>query len=206
MTKEAIKISLTEFMDFVNNSGSSKITVVQNAKNRREEEYAQYKDYWLKFRNRIKYVHKSNGTHNDLKELLKEINQDKIDNYRLAIKGYCSFWKKRKIEWFDPPRKTWTAGEIRIEINPELGLAIKDKVYIIKLFTTVNASMNKRHADLILTLMENELRSKVDEEVKFAVLDVKRGKLFESKKFDPVIVGLLYGEARSFETIWKSLN
>jgi hypothetical protein len=31
MSKESIKVSLTEFMNFVNKSGSSKVTVVQKA-------------------------------------------------------------------------------------------------------------------------------------------------------------------------------
>lgn len=205
MSKEPIKVSLTEFMNFVNKSGASKVTVVQKAKNRRDEEYAHYKDYWIKLREKIKSVHKSDGSHDNLKELLSEVNQDKVDNYKLAINGYCSFWKKKKIEWVEPPRKTWTVGDIKIEVNPELGLVLKDKVFVIKLFTTANDSMDKRHADLILTLMENELRSKVEAEVIFAVLDVKRGKLFENKNLDPSLKGLLNGEARSFETIWKSL-
>lgn len=205
MSKEPIKVSLTEFMNFVNKSGSLKVTVVQKAKNKREEEYAHFKDYWLKLRDKIKSIHKNNGTHADLKSLLDEISEDKAQNYYAAIEGYCSFWKKRKIEWVEPPRKTWSVGDIKIEVNPELGLVIKDKIYVIKLFTTANDSMDKRHADLILTLMEKELRSKVEEEVVFAVLDVKRGKLFENKNLDPTLCGLLNGEARSFETIWKSI-
>ena len=45
MAKELIKISLTEFMNFVNKSGSAKSTVVSNSKNKRDEEYEHYKDY-----------------------------------------------------------------------------------------------------------------------------------------------------------------
>lgn len=199
-------MSLTEFMNFVNRSGSSKATVVQKAKSKREEEYAHFKDYWLKFRDKIKAVHKSKGSHEDLKKVLEDISEDKVDNYKIAIEGYCTFWKKRNIEWCEPPRKTWIVGDVRIEINPELGLVIKDKVFVIKLFTNANDTLDKRHADLILTLMEQELRSKVEKEVDFAVLDVKRGKLFTKQGFDPVLAGLLNGEAKSFEVIWKSLS
>lgn len=206
MSKEPINVSLTEFMNFVNKSGSLKVTVVQKAKNNRDEEYAHYKDYWLKLREKIKSVHKLRGTHSDLRTLLDDISPDKILNYQAAIEGYCSFWKKRNIEWVEPPRKTWSIGDVKIEINPELGLVIKDKIYVIKLFTTANDNMDKRHADLILTLMEKELRVKVEKEIVFAVLDVKRGKLFENKNFDRSLTGLLVGEAKSFETIWKSID
>jgi hypothetical protein len=206
MSKEAVKVSLTEFMNFVNKSGSSKVTVVQKAKSKRDEEYAHFKDYWLKLRDKIKSVHKSQGTHGDLKELLNEVSDDKVENYRVAIDGYCAFWKRSKIEWCEPPRKTWSVGDVKIEINPELGVVMKDKVYVIKLFTNANDLLDKRHADLILTLMEQELRAKVKEEVVFAVLDVKRAKLFNNQNLDPVLVGLLQGEAKSFETIWKSIK
>lgn len=201
-----IKISLTEFMNFVNKSGSAKSTVVSNAKTKRDEEYAHYKDYWLKLREKIKAVHRINGTHDDLKEVISEVIDERKENYRIAVSGYCSFWKKRKIEWVDPPKKTWTIGDLRIELNPELGLVINKQIFIVKLFTTANNNLDKRHADLILTLMEKELRESVgDDNVIFAVLDVKRGKIFENKDHDTSLFSLLQGEAKSFEIIWKSM-
>lgn len=206
MPKEAIKISLTEFMNFVNKSGSAKLTVVSNAKNKRDEEYAHYKDYWLKLREKIKAVHRRNGTHDDLKEVIEEVIDERKENYRIAANGYCSFWKKRKIEWVEPPKKTWISGDLKIELNPELGLVINNQIFVVKLFTTANNNLDKRHADLILTLMEKELRESVeDDKVIFAILDVKRGKIFEKKNYDPSLFFLLQGEAKSFETIWKSM-
>lgn len=206
MPKETIKISLTEFMNFVNKSGSAKSTVVSNAKNKREEEYLHYKDYWLKLREKIKTVHRKNGTHDDLKTLISEVNDDRKENYRIAIEGYCSFWKRRKMEWVDPPKKIWSIGDIKIELNPELGLVINNQIYIIKLFTTANNKLDKKHAELILTLLENELRETVESHnVHFAVLDVKRGKLFEKTNHEISLFSLIQGEAKCFETIWKSI-
>ena len=98
MGKELIKISLTEFMNFVNKSGSAKSTVVSNSKNKRDEEYEHYKDYWLKLREKLKSVHKKAQTHDDLRALLDDIHSDKKVNYKAAIEGYIKFWKKRKIE------------------------------------------------------------------------------------------------------------
>lgn len=207
MSKDQIKISLTEFMNFVNKSGSAKSTVVSTAKRKREEEYKHFEDYWNPLKIKIKSVHKKHGNHEDLKEILNDINPDKKVNYSKSINGYCTFWKKRKIEWFNPPKKTWIDGDVKIELNPELGLQIKDVLYVIKLHTSANDAIDKRHADLILNLMEKELRSKVlGNEVIFAVLDVKKGKLFENKTKDVSLIPLLKGEVRSFETIWKNLS
>lgn len=194
MSKEPIKISLTEFMNSVNKSGSAKATVVNKSKNSREDEYEHYKDYWLRLREKISNVHKKSLSHGDLRELVNAIHPDKKNNYKEAIEGYIKFWKSRKIQWFNPPRKTWIIGDIRIELNPELGLEIKDKLYVIKLYTAAGSDIDKKHADLILNLMEKELRSKVGgSEVIFAVLDVKRGKLFENKTKDISLYPLLNG-------------
>lgn len=206
MAKELIKISLTEFMNYINRSGSQKTTVVISAKTRREEEYKIYTDYWLKLREQIKYVHKNNLPKEVLYSIVETVSEDKQDNYNAAINGYCSFWGKKKIEWVTPPRKTWIIGDIRIVLNPELGLKIKDRTYYIKLFTTSGNSIDKKHADLILTLMEQELREKADDtKTVFAVLDIKRGKLFEYLKKDTKIPLLLKAEARSFELLWNEL-
>lgn len=205
MIKETIKISLTEFMNYVNKSGSQKTTVVVNAKTRREDEYKTFKDYWFKLRESIKSIHKKGQEQEDLMAIIEEVHEDKRDNYNIAIKGYCTFWGKKKINWITPPHKTWAIGDIRIELNPELGLKIKDKTYYIKLFTSSNDNIDRRHADLILALMEKELRDKVETNAIFGVLDIKRGKLFEYKNNDSKLFLLLEVEATSFESLWKRL-
>lgn len=205
MSKDLIKISLTEFMNFVNKSGASKITVVASAKTNREEEYQIYKDYWLKFRESIKSIHREGLSKESLYSRLDDVCDDKKVNYEAAINGYCKFWGKRKISWIQPPHKTWSHKDIRIELNPDLGLIIKEKTFYIKLFIASNGVLDKRHADLILTLMEKELRDKVETNSIFGVLDVKRGKLFEYKKTDTKLLYLLESEAESFESLWYKL-
>lgn len=205
MRDKPIKISLTEFMNFVNKSGVAKATVVSKCKSNRDEEYEHYKDYWLRLRGKIRSVHKRSQGHEELRLVIEDVSVDKRTNYSEAVQGYIKFWKKRKFEWFEPPKKTWSVDSISIEINPELGLIIKDKLYVVKLHTAVGSGIDKRHADLILNLMEKELRGKVGgDEVIFAVLDVKRGKLFENEKKDISLYPLLKGEAKSFETIWNA--
>lgn len=205
MEKELITISLTEFMDFVNKSGMAKMTVVSSTKAHREDDYKTYADYWLKLREKIKEVHKKHLSQDDFRELIEEIKPDKIENYHLAIEGYCKFWGKKKIEWVKPPRKIWKIGNIRLAVNPELGLKIKDQIYYVKIYTKANSQIDKRHADMILTLMEQELRPKVEEDAVFAVLDIKRGKLFSTKPTDPKLRILLKTEAQEFEAIWKQI-
>ncbi|MDO5527439.1 MAG: hypothetical protein Q4F85_15300 [Prevotella sp.] len=205
MAKELIRITLTEFMNYVNKSGSAKMTVVTKSKTRHEEEYQTYKDYWLKLRENIKHVHRNNLSKEELYTIIDEVSDDKKSNYSIAIEGYCKFWGKKKITWCTPPRKTWAVGSIRVELNPELGLIINNKTFYIKIFTTANDTLDRRHADLILALMKKELKDKVDEDALFAVLDIKKGKLFEYDKNKKDLYTLLKAEALGFETIWLSI-
>ncbi len=203
-----IKITLTEFINFVNKSGTAKATVVKAAKKRRETEDNPYTtDYWYALRNRIIEFHKRGKNIDFLDGLINYICNEKKPNYETLINGYKKFLGKKKIKNLTPIRKTWVIGDISIALNPELILEINKKIYIIKLYMSAKESMNKKHADLILTLLEHEMRSKVggDEPI-FAVLEVKTGKLFPQKEKDLSLYPLLKGEARSFEIQWKELK
>lgn len=205
MAKEMIKVSLTEFMNFVNKSGSAKLTVVSQAKIRHEDEYQKFMDYWLKLRESIKRVHRKGLAKEELFNILEDVSDDKKENYANAISGYCQFLKNNKVTWVQPPRKTWAVGNFRVELNPELGLIIKGKTHFIKLFLSPNDKLDKRHADLILTLMEHELREKVESNAVFGVLDIKRGKMFVYQNNEKKLYSLLKAEAQSFETIWLEI-
>lgn len=205
MENNTIRISLTELMNYVNQSGVAKITVVEHAKSTHEEEYATYKDYWLKLREAIKNAHKKNLPKDVLVKVVDAVSDDKKDNYAKAVSGYSKFWGKRTIEWVKPPQKTWAVGDMRVELNPELGLKIKDKTYFVKMFIRAKKDIDKRHADLILSVMEHELREKVGDDAIFMVLDVNRGKVFEYKNKDPKLFVLMKNETKSFENNWREL-
>lgn len=207
MKKDKIVISLTEFMHFISTSGSAKLTVVKTAKKNRDEEFETYKDYWKPFRDALVVMHKKGKSKDVLDDLLNHIPSDKRENYKCAIDGYKKFIGKKKTEWVNVFKKSWVFEDLSVTLNPELGLVINDKVYVIKLFFNAKEALNKRQADLILTLLEKELRAKVGgDEVIFAVLDVRRGKLFEMTDKDLKLYPLLQGEAKSFETQWKNIE
>ena len=197
-------ISLTEFMDYVNSSGTAKATVVIQAKKKREEGHSKAADYWMQFRNAVKSVHSNYGSKDELGEVIEEVNDERRDNYQLAVNGYKKFWGRKSFTWRTPPRRIVSVGGTRVSINPEVGLEYGDKLYIIKLFIHVDEYLDKRHADLILALMKNKLID-VPENTVFAVLDVLRGKLFEFKGDNYKITQLLEAEGASFNILWEAL-
>ena len=201
--KKTINISLTDFIDFVNKSGGSKMTKVKQVKYR--VNYNPASDFYKALREEIIDIHKNNLDKKVLDHLIGKLTDlKKKTNYPLSINGYKKFWGKKKIEWFDPPFKHWLIGDLDIKINPELGIEFGGKFYVIKLFLK-SEKITKDKLSQILSLMENQLRKETDEEIIFCVLDVKNAKLYENTKDDFSYLPLLEGEAKSFETIWKAI-
>lgn len=201
--KNAITVSLTDFIDFVNKSGNSKMTKVKQVKYRNT--YHPASDFYKALREEIIEIHKNKGDKKSLDNLLQKLTDlKKKVNYPISIDGYKKFWGKKKIDWFDPPFYHWLTGDLDIKINPELGLAFDNKFYVIKLFLKAD-KISKDKLSQILSLMESQLREKTGDEVIFAVLDVKNSKLYENTKGDFTYLPLLEGEAKSFESIWKAI-
>lgn len=202
-TKAEISISLTDFIDFVSKAGGTKMTKVKEIKNR--PDYHPATDFYKAFREKVIEIHENNGNKNDLDKILKELTHDaKKKNYPLAVAGYKKFWGKKKIGWFRPPSKHWINGNVDIHINPELGLDYDGKLIVVKMYLKAD-KLTKDKVTQILSLMEDQLRKKVPEEVLFCVLDVKNAKLFCNEAKDTSMLPLLKGEVINFETIWKSL-
>lgn len=202
-TKKTIEVSLTDFVDFVCKTGSTKLTKVKQVKNR--EEYSPATDFYKALREGIVAIHQNDGERKDLKEILENItDKKKVTNYQDCIEGYKKFWGRKDLKWFEPPFKHWGIGDLDVRINPELGLEIDKKFYIIKLYFKSD-KLSKEKVTQILTLLESQLREEVEDEPIMAILDVKNSKLFTKDDRDISLLPLLEGEAKSFEIIWKGI-
>lgn len=85
---ENIKITLTEFINFVNKSGTAKATVVRVAKKRRETEDNPYTtDYWYALRNRIIEFHKKGKNIDFIDDTINHIISERRSNYEILISG-----------------------------------------------------------------------------------------------------------------------
>ena len=205
---EKLEISLTQFVDFVNKMGNAKLGVVKSAKNR--DEYETYRDFYKSLRDGIVDLHKKDLGKEKLDGILESLRDEKKKkHYPELISGYKKFLGRKKLEWFMPPRKDWKVGKLTIRINPELGLEEKrrnsaSKFYVIKLYFK-EEPLKKAQANQILTLMEMQLRSKVEPEIKFAVLDIRNNRFHIKENQDLSELPLLKGEASSFEIIWNNL-
>lgn len=205
MKQNDIRITLTEFVNFINSSGMKKMTIVSAAKAKHEEQEGNPFDYWKDFKDEVKRLLKRKGKKGDLWELVENVREEQRENYNQMISGYLRFWKPTRMEWVNPVKKMANIGGVKMILNPEIGVKWQGKEYMIKLYLKANESLDKRHADIILALMESELREKVGDSVEFAILDVKRGKLFLHVDNDPRLLILLKMEGMEFAEMWKEL-
>lgn len=202
MKNSDIQVSLTEFVNFINSSGMAKMTIVSNAKMRHEIEGNPF-DYWKDFKEEVKIQLKRKGDKEDMWELVEKVREDMRENYNQMISGYLKFWKPTRMEWITPVKKMVHIGGVKMILNPEIGVKWQGKEYMIKLYMKANENLDKRHADIILALMNSELREKVGENVELAILDVRRGKLFSCVNTDSKLLVLLKAEARAFADMWR---
>lgn len=205
MKRPDIQISMTEFVNFINASGMAKMTIVANAKMKHEQGDGNPYDYWKDFKDEVKKLLIRHGKKEDLMELVESVREDARENYNKMIFGFLRFWKPTRMRWLKPVRRLANIGGVKMNINPEIGVVWQDKSLMVKLFLKANEDLDKRHADIILALMESELRERVGDDVQFAILDVRRGKLFPYVNDDPRLLILLKTEGRHFAEMWKEI-
>ena len=197
-------ISLSDFVDYISKAGTSKFTKVKEIS--RRDNYHPAFDFWKVLRDSIVELHKNKYDKNELDKVLNDLtDKKKIKRYPELIKKYKSFLGRKKIEWFDPPYEEWIYNGLRIRLNPELGLEINGKLYVLKLWFKAE-KLSKNKAELILLLMNEKLKTRKFDEVNFAVLDVGNNKLFESTNLTSSEFSLIEAEALSFMKMWNSLN
>jgi hypothetical protein len=196
-------ISLTDFIEYVTKVGGTKFTKVKQIKGR--EDYHPAKDFWKPLREGIVEFHKADADKKELSKISNSLTDlKKLKLYPGLIKQYQKFIGRKKIEWFEPPSKTWKSNGLEVKINPEIGLFINDQPYAIKLYFKAE-KMSQTKVDLILLLMNEQLKKRAYKDIQFAVLDVPNNKLFAKTKLGKEHLGLLEGEAMSFMSVWDSV-
>ncbi|MBC9873665.1 hypothetical protein [Macrococcoides bohemicum] len=201
-----ITVSFTQFLNFAVKSGASRISVVKNIKN--ADDYHPGKDYWKEFRDSVRKIHLTNQPIDSLDNLLATVSERKKDNYRKAINKYKSFFKGKDLEWFDPPKASYNVGDLKINVNHELGLYINGIPYIIKLLISKDASEYALQKNLKTTLALSNIATEyldLPDNCRRAVLDVQRNKLHLSNHPSREEIILLNNEMIFFQNVYNDL-
>lgn len=197
------KVSLTYFVDFVMKSGTPKLTIVRDFKER--DKYEQFTDFYKHARDAIIDAHKGEEPKKALDRFLASVKEEKRRKvYPSVIRGHKKFLGRKSVTWFQPPVATRRIGGVDISVNPELGLVIEGVPHVIKLYFKEGRLVANRVA-AIVHLMKVALSSESPGSV-FGLLDVRHSKLHLLKAPSPNLHALLEGEAASFAAMYSTLE
>jgi hypothetical protein len=194
------EISLTDFVDFVNKIGPPRLTKVKDIKTR--PVYSPALDFWKPLREAIRDFHKAGKP---LDPVLGGIERTKkAARYPAALTAYKKFLRKKQLDWFEPPVGIWTYGELQVRVNPELGLRLNGKDYVVKLYFK-DEPLPRRRLAVVFQLMGIALQDKLTAGHSLAVLDVSNSKLLLPDPNAPDVTALLIGEAAAFIAMWNAI-
>jgi hypothetical protein len=163
-------------------------------------------DFYKKIREEIIDTLRFGKKKKELLDFLSDISDGKKKSrYRNLVDGLLKFLGRKKIGWFDPPSATWSYKDLRIKMNPELGLEINGEKYITKLYFK-DTPLQKKDIKVLLWMMHQTLCQGIFSGYKCALLDVEHGKIFPFVTDEPAIRALLEGEADYFIKLWHELE
>lgn len=199
-----IRISLTDFVDFVSKVGAPKITKVREIKGRAPYHPAQ--DYYRYLREGIVHFHEGGHPNKNayFANLLANIpDARKSARFTTLANAYRAFLGTKVITCEDRDNVIWTHGELEVNVNPELCLIINGVKHLIKLYFKAD-ELTKLRIDVILYLMQHALPQIPDID-NFSLLFIERRRLLTEANPDPALAFLLQAEAEGFVTIYNGL-
>jgi hypothetical protein len=198
-------ISMTTIVDFVLASGVPRLTHVRQAIQTYLQDYHPAQDFYRPLRRQIIRVNEDGLPLADLEHVLDVVDHKKHDSYAHCISGYKQFHGKRNpVVWLARPAPVHVdVNGLDIRVNPELMINKGEQPYLIKLYFKEEPLL-KKHAELMVSLMQRAYPTEMQQDFMCAVLDLRRGKLrdpFPSQDVDK----LLDAEAMAFMQLWEQL-
>jgi hypothetical protein len=197
-----VNISATTYIDFLSATGTSRLAVVRDAIRQYGEAYEQRRDFYRPVREGIISLHRNGQDRAALPELVVPVDDRRAEHIRACIEGYQRWVGKKLIVWVRRPAPVvWQSGEVQVQINPELGIAINGERHYVKLYLKGKPFTQKR-ANLLLHLVAKAVP---DRSITPALLDVRRSKLFTQTAAPGDLELVLRAEALSFVAMWREL-
>ena len=165
------RISITSLVDLLLETGPE--TDANAAKDRKADPLPEF--YQL-VADAIVDMHRRGLPQSVLDKVLdREPNPKRERVLERVIDGYRRFLAKGSMKWFEPPRASYVFGANEINVNPELGLAIDETPYVIKMYLR-GEPLTPRRVQATLGLLAGKLGRSCPGHV-FGLLEVRHAKL-----------------------------
>lgn len=198
-----IRISLTDFVDFVVASGRPKQTKVRQIKNR--DDYHPNFDFYKQLRDSIVAYHAEDINNKSYFDafMATVIDAKKTEKYRHLVQNYKKILGKKVCENQPNERTLWTYSELEVSVNPELCVNIDGEKHLIKLYFK-SEKLSALKVEVILYLMKHSLPNITGVE-QYAIFDVYNNKIIKEANPDSSLQPLLHAEAAHFITLYKGV-
>lgn len=205
VSTEAVKVSLTKFVDFATKPGEQQLTVVREVRRQHATPYEPPPDIYKQFRDAVKRMHRAGREKSYLDDVAgRQTEPSRVKHYPFLVGGYKKFLGRKQVEWFDPPSAVWLREDLRVNVRPELGLVTDGHRTLVKLWLKDGDGLNKKRAELIVHLM-GEAYDQLTDETRMCVLDVRKGRPYYAGKDSSHHGVLLTAQARSFVSMYRDL-
>lgn len=193
-----IHVSMTDFLDHCLTAGPGRVLAA-----RRLKSGAPVADFYKPVREAIVEVH-DNGNEPAILDDFLSLRTDPRERriFPKVLRGYQRFLRSGRMTWFEPPMRDWPLGPVIVRASPEVGLLIDGRPHAIKLYFG-SEEISPQRAQLTTQILCSALAPTWPGTV-FAVLDVRRAKLFTPRPKDDHVT-LFRAEAIGFAHLWGSL-
>lgn len=200
-----MEVSLTDFVDFILKSGTTRLSHVRALV--RRPAYNPATDYYKTLREAVTQFHQSGSSDWTILQQAADRHVAGREGSKAParLEAYRRFLGRNAVTWFEPPRTEWRFEELTVRLNPELGLTTNGSPIVIKLYWK-EEKLTKRQVEMILYLMQSELGPLSPDEAQMAILDIPSAKLFTAPISSIDLRPLLRAEARAFIELWRGLE
>lgn len=191
-------VSLTSFIDYVLKAGTPKKTAAKKIHREIESPYRPLEDYYKQLKDALAVGLSKGDLSKELEVTCASVSANKKANYQALKNGILAAVKPKYYSdsgYFVPRKLKYKNGNIEISLNPEIGLRIKEKPTVVKLYT----KSEKLSTDRIGTLL-CMMREAYPKAYQVAILDCRNGKIYEYQDKMGELNDLLKAEITSLTT------
>jgi hypothetical protein len=191
-----MKTGLSNFLRFMSTTGLSRLNQVIEG-----TQYEHWMDYYKDLRSQI-ILALASGKTARLEEFVSRHPDDaKVPNYALCASKLITWMAKNDYKFLGRVRPaTWTEGELRVPVNPEVRMEVDGQECLVKLYMAkekLSPSAKKAYAYLVNQTLGQH--SKLTP----AILDLRTGKLYMIATPNNRIGLWVRSEAAAFIAMWK---
>ncbi len=196
-------IGLTTFVDFMSAKGLSRVRVVEAARRDDNQPYDPRKDFYKRLRDAsVSYAQGRMETEDFRRMPMTLPDRKKHTNFPPAIEAMIAWRTRNPGSSHSSVRGEYSAGALRVTVNPELCIDTQDGTVAAKLWFKTDP-IPKARINYILATIRFGLRSFRGD---VGIIDVRRQTIHLAGQIEPQMQILLRGEASAFMAIWDALG